>query len=118
MEGRMARKFVITGGPSREDLFDCLRLDNRHNRMFHVQFRVAETTYPLILETIHSLERGGNPHAHDHQDWIIRVRSTKIPADFRALGEKEMFAPYIAKIIYNTKTRQGTAFVTRERPKK
>jgi len=114
----MTRKFVVIGGPSREDLFDSLRLDNRHNRMFPIRFKVEETDYPLGLETIHSLERGGNPHAYDHEDWIIRVRSTKIPSNFRAQGESNQFAPYIVKIIYNTKTRQGTAFVTRVRSKK
>lgn len=114
----MTRKFVVIGGPSREDLFDSLRLDNRQNRMFPVQFKVEETDYPLILEQIHSLERGGNLHSWDHEDWIVRLKSSKIPSAFRALGEKDMFALYAVKIIYNTKTRRGTAFVTRVRSKK
>lgn len=117
LEGRMTRKFKVIGGPSREDLFDCLRLANRRSRLFPVQFKVEETEYPLILFMIQSLECTASQFVDDRINWVIRSESAHIVEDFKTQGDTEMFTPYKVKIVYNTKTRRGTAYVTRMRSK-
>jgi len=114
MEGRMTNTFTVIGGPSREDLLDCLRLANRNSKMFPVHFKVQEADYPLILRMIQSLERSGNPHAENHIDWIIRSQDAHIVSYFQSPGDPDSWSSsYKVKITYNTKTRLGTAFITR-----
>ncbi len=114
----MTRKFTVIGGPSREELFDCLRLANRRSRLFPVQFKVEETEYPLILFMIQSLECTANRFEDDRINWVIRSENAHMVADFKTRGDTEMFTPYKLKIVYSTKTRQGTAYVTCVRSKK
>lgn len=112
------KKFTVDGGPAREELFDCLRLANRHNRLLPVEFRVQEVDYPLILKGVHSLERSGNLHAHDCHDWIIRSQDAHIVSYFQSPDDPDSWSSnYRVKIVYNTKTRKGTAYITRVRSK-
>ena len=117
----MTVKLEIIGGPSREDLFDCLRLADGHQRMFPVTFKLQGSDCPLVLGTIKSLEYDDRGRIlGDHVDWIIRAESTHIPTEFRPKNTdtQRLFPKCKVKIVYNTKTRLGTIFITAVKGKK
>lgn len=110
----MTKKFEIVGGPSREDLFDCLRLSGGDQRMFSVEFKVKEVDFPLIIKTIQSLEYIGNEHTHERFEWSLKSRGAHIVSYFQSEGDPDHWSSnYLVEITFNTKTRQGTATVTR-----
>lgn len=107
----MTTQISIVGGPSREDLFDNLRLASIH-RPLPLSFKVTDSMFSLSLEQILGIERlDKNPRTHEHVEWVIRAED-ELPSDLKDPNDA-MFQQYAVEMRYNIKTRKGLAVMTR-----
>jgi len=82
----MAIKGLIDGGPSREDLFDALRLVEEQRQI----------TLTFTDDTSNEFLLVGIEYSNScRQEWTVRLRSVSRPRD-------------LAVMVYSTRTRTGS----------
>lgn len=107
----MTTHIPIVGGPSREDLFDNIRLASG-SCLLPLFFKVNNSQYSLTLAQVHNVERvDKDPRTREHFDWIVKAECEMHP-DYKE-PDTEMFQQYALELRYNTKTRQGSAVLNR-----